>query len=181
MAVLAKSSGKTYEPIPVGVVQAVCSHVVDIGTHEGSYQGKPVTRHQVVVCWEIDALMSQGEYNGKRFMMSKFYTLSLNEKASLRKDLESWRGKAFTDDELNGFDVEKLIGANCMLNVVEYKKQDGSIGQKIGAIMPAIKNLIPMKQENTVVPQWILDKRAESIEAKDNPTPTSTTDENMPF
>jgi hypothetical protein len=168
MALIARNSGGgSYEPVPVGVVQAVCCIVCDIGTQEGSYQGKPVSHHQCIIAWEIDAIMSQGEYEGKRFMVSKFYTLSLHEKATLRKDLESWRGKAFTDEELDGFDVEKLIGANCMLNIVEYKKLDGSVGQKISAIMPMIKSMNKMQPITTTTPQWMIDKRNESIEARE--------------
>lgn len=188
MALIAKSSGGSYEPAPTGVIQAVCALVEDIGTHEGSYQGKPISRHQCIICWEIDALMSQGEYEGKRFMVSKFYTVSLHEKSSLRKDLESWRGKAFNDEELAGFDVEKLIGVNCMLNIVEYKKLDGSSGQKISAIMPKIKNLPQMQPITTTCPQWIIDKRNESVEAKEGNfqqqgefAPQQQPEEDLPF
>ena len=57
--------------------------------------------------------------------ISKRYTLSLNEKAALRKDLAAWRGKDFTAEELKGFDIAKLLGAYCMLNVVHEQSMDG--------------------------------------------------------
>jgi hypothetical protein len=108
--------------------------------------------------------MKTGEYAGKPFMVSKFYTLSLNEKASLRKDLQSWRGKPFTEEELKGFDVEKLIGANCLLNIVEYEKLDKSSGTKIAAIMPLTKGMQKMNQVCTKCPDWVSKKRNESLE-----------------
>ena len=49
---------------------------------------------------------------------SKFYTNSLNEKANLRRDLESWRGKSFTDEELDKFDLESIVGRPCLLSIV---------------------------------------------------------------
>jgi hypothetical protein len=165
MPIVAKSNGGgNYEPAPTGLQQAVCVFVEDIGTHTGSYQGKPIQSHQIVICWELAEKMTQGENIGKPFMLSKFYTLSLNEKANLRKDLEAWRGRSFTDEELKGFDLEKLIGINCMVNIVEHTKQDGRTGQKIGSIAPKMKALPDIQKINQKPPAWIDEKRKESIE-----------------
>ena len=48
------------------------------------------------------------ETHGRRFDVARVYTLCLHERAALRKDLESWRGRKFTEQELDGFDLEKL-------------------------------------------------------------------------
>jgi hypothetical protein len=64
----------------------------------------------------------------------------LHEKARLRKDLESWRGRAFTDAELKNFDLEVLIGANCLLNVVQSSK-NGSTYANVSAVMPIKKGM----------------------------------------
>jgi hypothetical protein len=189
MPIFAKSSVGNFETCDVGVHQAVCVFVEDIGTHEGSYNGKPIQRHQIVICWEIAQNMTQGEYAGNPFMISKFYTLSLSEKANLRKDLQSWRGKDFTDEELKGFDVEKLKGANCMLNIVEHEKRDKSKTVKIAAIMPVSKDTKKMKPVCTKAPEWIGKLRNESIEMKDcgafgEPIPTTNTideSDGLPF
>lgn len=155
MAIVAKEE-KTYEPIPTGMQQAVCAMVCDIGTHEGTYEGRPNVRHQVVVIWELE----EKGLEGKPFLASKFYTLSLGEKANLRKDLESWRGRPFTADELHGFDLENLIGANCFLNVVENEGKT-----KIAAITPLPKNMPKIKQGLLQEPEWVGKMRAKSIEA----------------
>ena len=42
--------------------------------------------------------------------INKSYTVSLHDKASLRKDLAAWRGKDFSDEEAKGFDVQYLEG-----------------------------------------------------------------------
>jgi len=178
------SSSKNYEPLPLGPQQAVCAFVEDIGTHEGSYQGKPIMRRQIVVCWELAEKMTKLDNIGKPFMCSKFYTMSLNEKSTLRHDLNAWRGKDMSEDELKGFDLKTLIGVNCMLNVVEYTKQDGKQSQKIGSIMPPMKNMIKIEPVNTIAPEWISKKRSESVEAREAPaTPHNATanGDDLPF
>lgn len=164
MAVIAtnESSGN-YEKAPVGMQQAVCVFVNDIGNQPGEWQGKQLIRHQVIITWEIAEKMTQGEYEGMPFMLSKFYTLSLAEKANLRKDLESWRGKQFTEDELRGFDLERLIGANCYLNVTSTDKDK----RRISAITPLPKG-VPLITPSTLTPsakfmEWIEKERAKAV------------------
>lgn len=158
MPVIAKEE-KNYEAIPTGMQQAVCAMVCDIGTHKGEYQGKETSRHQVVIIWELDEKKTEGQFAGEPFQMSKFYTLSLGEKANLRKDLESWRGKPFTAEELQGFDLENLIGANCFLNVIEDKDK-----QRIASISPLPKGMPKIKQTLTQEPEWVDKFRAKSVE-----------------
>lgn len=159
MPVIAKEE-KTYEAVPTGMQQAVCAMVCDIGTHKGEYQGKETNRHQVVIIWELDEKKTEGDFAGQPFQVSKFYTLSLGEKANLRKDLESWRGRPFTAEELQGFDLENLIGANCFLNIVENEGK-----HKIAAITPLPRNMAKIKQIATQEPEWVGKMRAKSIEA----------------
>lgn len=158
MPIIAKEE-KTYEAIPTGTQQAVCAMVCDIGTHIGDYQGKQIKRRQVVVIWQLDEKKKEGDFAGEPFQVSKFYTLSLDQKANLRKDLESWRGRPFTAEELQGFDLENLIGANCMLNLIEEKEK-----VKISAIMPLYKGMAKIKQTLTEEPEWIEKFRAKSLE-----------------
>lgn len=147
------------EPIPVGMHQAVCAMVCDIGTHKGEYQGKQTMRHQAVVIWELDEKKTIGQFAGERFQASKFYTLSLDEKANLRKDLQSWRGKPFTPEELKGFDIERLKGANCFLNIIHV---DGKA--KIGAITPLAKGMPLISPTLTKEPEWVDKMRQKCME-----------------
>jgi hypothetical protein len=114
--------------------------------------------------WELAEKMK----DGRPFMLSKSYTLSLHEKASLRKDLESWRGKAFTEAELTGFDLEKLITVNCLLNVAAYKKKNGSEGRKIASISPMMKGMNPIIPINEKPPEWVAKRRDENEAAAAN-------------
>lgn len=135
------SEGQTFTPAPEGVHHAVCVDVIDLGHVKSAFlddKGNEKWQHKVNVVWQI----SETRDDGKRYQLYKRFTLSLHEKAALRHDLESWRGRPFTDDELRGFDVEKLIGANCLLNVVHRKSADGTkTYANVVSVMPLIKGM----------------------------------------
>lgn len=114
-----KDSGKgDFENPEPGSYSAVCVRVVDLGQQESEYLGEKKVAHKVWIAWEIEEKMS----DGKPFMVSKFYTASLNEKATLRKHLEAWRGVAFTAEELSGFDLKNILGKPCMVVIVKTEK-----------------------------------------------------------
>ena len=129
MAIVA-SKGSSFTPCPAGTHVAVCIDVVDLGMVKSTYGERTKTQHKVNVIWEI----GEKRDDGKPFRPRKRYTLSLHEKASLRKDLESWRGRPFTDSELEGFDLEALLGVPAMLCVV-HAASGGNVYANVTAIM----------------------------------------------
>lgn len=117
------TGGGDFEQPPVGTHVARCIKIIDIGTQRGEYQGKATIRRQCIIGWELPTeLMTEGEYVGKPFTVSRFYTCSLGEKANLRRDLESWRGRAFTEEELNGFEAKNILGKACLLGLTPNDK-----------------------------------------------------------
>jgi hypothetical protein len=117
------NGGGDFEQPPVGTHAARCVKIIDIGTQKGEYQGKATIKRQCIIGWELpNELMSEGEYAGKPFVVSKFYTASLGEKANLRKDLANWRGRDFTEAELSGFDAKNILGKGCMLSLTTNDK-----------------------------------------------------------
>ena len=116
-------NGQEFEQAPAGTHIARCIRLIDVGTQFGEYQGKPNAARKIVVMWELPgAVMSEGNFAGQPFVVSKWYTASIGEKANLRKDLVNWRGREFTDDELKGFDVKKLLTVPCMLSLTPNDK-----------------------------------------------------------
>lgn len=138
-------NSKEFEQPPVGTTVARCIKVIDIGTQVGEYQGQPTHKRQVIIGWELPTeLMGEGEHKGKPFVVSRFYTASLNEKANLRKDLENWRGRPFTDVELGGFDSKNVLGKTCMVSLMQNEKGkvrvSGVIAMPKGMEVPAQVN-----------------------------------------
>ncbi len=96
--------------------------IIDIGTHHGEYQGAATVRNQIILQWELPNELIEVEGVNKPLVTSKFYTNSLSEKANLRKDLEAWRSRAFTPEELMRFDLMGVLGKPCMLSIVHNEK-----------------------------------------------------------
>ena len=79
--------------------------------------------------------------------IGNFYTASLSEKANLRRDLEGWRGRAFTQEELLGFDVFNVLGTHCQVNVIHNDKGKA----RITGVMGWPKGLDKGKPENPLL------------------------------
>lgn len=143
MPIIAKKTAD-FVPCPVGVHQAVCVDVVDLGMLEDSFS--KTKKHKIKIVWQVD---DRNPETGKRFIVQRRYTNSLHDKATLRKDLQSWRGRPFTADELKGFDLELLLGANCQLNVV-HNDVDGTPYANVEAIMPILKGMPKIASEQYI-------------------------------
>ena len=129
MAIMAREPESKITPAPEGLHQAVCVDGVDLGLVETQWGQKP----KVEIRWQLDVV---NEDAGKRFDIRARYTLSLSEKANLRKQLETWRGRKFSQEELQGFDLEKLIGVNCQLQVIHNLSDEGKTYANVQAIVP---------------------------------------------
>jgi hypothetical protein len=171
MPIIAKESGGSFTPAPTGLHQAICCDVVDLGEIKTSWEGKERTSHKVRLVFEIDEEMP----DGGRFTVNRRYTLSLGERAALRKDLDSWRGRAFNAEELKGFDLEKLIGVNCMVNV-NHEVREGSTWANITAITPLAKGM----QKMTISPKYVRVKDRPA-NGNGNGHDQGITDEDVPF
>ena len=161
MGLIAKETGNggvSREPIEAGMQHAVCYGLIDLGTHYDDMYKK--TNHKVMIQWEIPDLRIELTRDGETVnvprIISKRYTISLHEKAGLRKDLESWRGRAFTPDELKGFDLNNLLGVNCNLNIV-HQARDGKTYANISSITPLMKTQATVQPESPTTRFCIVD------------------------
>lgn len=139
-ALIARRPRSTYTAAPEGLHAAVCCDVVNLGLVQGAYGAK----HKVRIVWQLDAFDDE---RGRRFDVARVYTLSLHERAALRKDLESWRGKKFTELELDGFDLDKLLGVNAQVAVTRTLSDDGTIYANVSTVVPPLKGvpkLVPL-------------------------------------
>ncbi len=105
-----------YELIPEGVYIATCVWVIDMGLQWSDFYKK--SSQKVLITWEIPEITMDVDGVQKPKLISKEYSLSLNEKATLRAHLEAWRGRKFTEAELQGFALQNLIGKSCQLQII---------------------------------------------------------------
>lgn len=155
MAILATNNGTTRELIPAGNYIARCYQMIEIGTVEEIILGKKVIAPKVRIGWELPTeLKVYSEDKGEQpKVFSKEYTLSMHEKSNLRKDLKSWRSKDFTEEEAKAFDITKMLGVPCMLNIIHKPSKDGTkIYEEISGITAVPKGVpVPPQINKTFV------------------------------
>ncbi len=180
MSMIAKSTGSAnIEKLESGVYTAVSAALIDLGMQKNEKFEKVQRKFRLI--WTI--LDEYIEVNGEQLSrtMSKEYSFSLHEKSSLRKDLQAWRNRAFTEDELNGFNLLNILNKACQLQIIKEEK-NGNTYNNIISIMALPKGMQATQLEETYyfdietretwknwekIPQWIQDtiKKAENYES----------------
>jgi len=141
MAFYAEDSGGSFERCPPGMHLARCYRIIDLGTQRTEYMGQTKYLHKIMIGWEIHGNRDDGSklvmQDGRPFAIFKNYTLSWSEKANLRLDLQSWRGKPFSQEELRRFDLETVLGKWGMLNIIERAGKTGnSVFSNVDGVTP---------------------------------------------
>jgi hypothetical protein len=141
MSLTAKDSGGgSFTPVAPGMHLARCYRIVDLGTQKSDYQGKISHLQKVMIQFEVHGEDEKGNplvtAKGEPMSISKNFTLSLAEKATLRKDLVTWRGQEFTPDQLRGFELKNVLGHWCMITAAKSLGNNGKEYTNIVSINP---------------------------------------------
>lgn len=176
------SGGSDFKGLPAGTHIAVCNLVADVGIQPGSGMF-PAPKHQIYVRFEVPAERISWEKDNVKYegpqVIGQFFTASMNEKANLRKQLESWRGVAFTDEQAEAFDVSTILGKPCMLSVVEKPSGD-KVYSNIKAISGLPKGIPAPNPENDLLyyapdepaafknlPKWLQEKIEKQVKSEE--------------
>lgn len=105
--------GGSFAPHPVGAYPALC---IDVMEHL-NVETKWGTKNRIQIRFYCG---QEVEHNGEMVpaFADAFFNATLGEGSSLRAFTESWRGKPFTKDELDGFDMERLVDAPALIQIV---------------------------------------------------------------
>ena len=142
MGLTVKASGgsSTFKPVPSGMHLARCYRIVDMGTQITTWKGVSKEQPKVMLQFEVHSEDADGKPivtdKGEPMSISKNFTASLGENAILRQELENWRSRAFTADELKGFQLKNVLGVWAMLSVVKEQGNDGNEYTNISSINP---------------------------------------------
>lgn len=168
MPIVASSSSKTYELPTEGTHQAVLAQVKDLGELDTQY-GK---KHKVQFKWQVAELDKDGD---RRSVVERF-TLSLHQKASLRKRIKSVFGK----EPPATMDIEKLVGSNCQL-VITHAEVDGKKYANIAAVLRLPEGAA--KLEPVVKPDQANQAKSEEPAPRSNAVTAANpiNDEDIPF
>ena len=119
-----KGAGEGIAKAPAGNHPAVLVAIVDMGTQKSDFQGQEKWQRRAFFVWELVNENVAG-FKDKHHVIAIDLTLSLNEKAKLRKWIEARTGKPLPDGA--DFDAADELGKPCLLNVIEkggYPKID---------------------------------------------------------
>ena len=133
-----ESGGSDYKPCPEGNHAARLCTLVDLGLHEKTWQGETKMKHLVHLGWELP---DEPMEDGRPFTISARLTYSMHEKATLRKFIEGWRGSKFKDEEISEFDITKLMGRACMVQVAHRKATNGNTYADVIAVTSIPKGM----------------------------------------
>ena len=137
--IVEQNTESNFKPVPAGLHLARCWRIIDMGSQRTEYMGEVKVQRKIMLGWELHGDDADGKPmltdDKKPMSIFKQYTLSWSENANLRKDLQAWRGKPWTDVEANRFDLKTVLGAFCMLNVIVTSK-NGKTYSNVGGISP---------------------------------------------
>ena len=141
MGLIAKDSGGgSFTPVAPGMHLARCYRIVDMGTQKTDFQGQVKHLQKVMLQFEVHGEDEDGKplvtAKGEPMSISKNFTLSLAEKATLRLDLQAWRGRPFTADELRGFELKNVLGVWAMITAARALGKNGKEFTNIVSINP---------------------------------------------
>jgi len=171
MSIIAKKNKREFSPAPEGLHSAVCCDVVDLGMQQSPWG----EAHKVEIRWQLE---EKDPKSDRPYMVVSRYTLSLHEKSRLRPMLEAWRGRKFNNDELDGFDLEALVGVNCQIQVCHNIKDDGEVFANVQAVVGPERNSVKLR----VNPDYIrVQDRDQQRNAGHPETGYQAQDEDTPF
>ena len=146
MSFIVEDTGGSFTPVPAGMHLARCYRIIDLGTQKTEFEGNVDFKRKLKVVWEIHGEDDEGKpivtSKNEPMIITKDYTMSWGDKATLRKDLQSWRGKPFTEDEQKRFDLKSVLDKWCMVNVAHKpKKSGGGVYANVVAVTPVPNSL----------------------------------------
>ena len=138
---------KDFKIAPAGLAMARLYSIIDLGHQSVEWSGETKIMHKVVLTFELHGDDNNGKPlktdDGKPLIVSKRYTVSLGDQATLRKDLESWATKKMSATDRINFDLKTLLNKFCMVNISH--SEDGKYANisGISPIPSALKNAVP--------------------------------------
>lgn len=99
-----------------GVYPGVCVAVIDLGMQYNERYKK--FHRKLMFIWEIPEETFELDGETLTRTVSQMFTASLSEKSNLRKSLESWMGRALTQEEQFEFRAGEMVGQGCYLQII---------------------------------------------------------------
>jgi len=176
-------------PVEPGVYIAVCVHSIDLGEQLCEYKDKGKSyNNQVRLVFEL--IGETVEIDGKQQprTLSRTLNFTQSKNGGLRKFIQSWLGKTFSDEAFADFDTNDLVGMPAQLSVIlnesgEYANIDTIMRLPKGmpvphATLPLIRfDMEPWNDATFAqLPDWVQEKIKKSTQYQKLHVPTDSID-----
>jgi len=155
-------------PHDAGQFVAQCVDVVDVGEKVENFRDSP--EKLVPKCALVFRTGEKNPETGELIDIAQEYTVSMHEKANLRKTLESWRGQPYSDGQVNdGVPLDKLTGNWALIGVAQKTSAQGrvyAVIQSIVGVPKAMREAVPTFPAYTRAEYWQERKDNYAKEAK---------------
>lgn len=133
------ATGKASVIHPDGQFVAQCVDCINVGEKVEEYNGSKEVLQKCVLVFRTGELNPE---TGESLDISKEFTVSMGEKANLRKFLEMWRGKQYTNEQVKeGVPLHKLTGNYGLITVAHKVSGKGNLYAIIAACVGIPKQL----------------------------------------
>lgn len=175
-------------PVDAGTYLAICVSIYDLGEQQVTYNGKTKYVNQVRFTFELPTEQVEVDGEMKPRQLSRTFPVSSSNKSAFRKFLTSWRGKAFSDEEIVAFDTDELLGRSAMIQVVlndtgEYANIDSVMRIPKGMPIPTTEtdlHVFNIDQWDdaafAALPEWVQEKIKNSTQYQQRHAPETTVD-----
>lgn len=176
-------------PVEPGIYIAVCVHSIDLGEQLIEKKGEaPRLNNQVTLTFELVGETMEVDGKTRARDLSRTFNVCYSKNGALRKFVQSWLGKAFSDEAFAEFDTNDLVGRAAQLSVIhsengEYANIDAALPLPKG--MPAPKATLPLIRFDLepwdaaafqALPDWARDRVKRSTQYQEDHVPTGAVD-----
>ncbi len=142
-----KTASKT--EIPNGTHIARLYQIIHIGIGHYQWQGEEKTSDKIRLTFELcnerkEFKEGEGE---KPLSISREFGFSMGKKSHLRPFVEGMLGVALYDEEAKTFDLETLLGRECLVSVV-HEEKNGNTYANIASASPLAKGMAAPELSN---------------------------------
>lgn len=196
-AITARGTESKYAPHDEGQYVGQCVDTIALGDKVQDFPG--TESYLAPTCALVFRTGEKNDETGDYIDIAREFTVSMGEKANLRKFLEQWRGKPYTADQIKaGVALDKLTGNHGLLTVAQRTSGKGRVYANITACVGIPKQMaasVAQYDDYTRAEYWAT-KRKEYAEAaarfksdnaspptdwSDMPSPSEDGEDDLPF
>lgn len=140
-------TAKLYPPHRTGLMPLALCDIIDMGERVDTMNGETKIKHECKLAFVSGDLRDDGK---PQVLYCKAFTLpGFHERSNLRKFLETWNGKKFSDAELPnrdtgnpGPDLRAYVGRIGTGNVIHVDRKGGGVLAQVTSVMPPMDGMV---------------------------------------